>query len=223
MKSTTATTLRAGRSAEPTWEVAHLFPTQGDWSEDEYLALNTNRLVEFSDRRLEFLPLPTTSHQMIVGFLLRALHEFAQSRDLGTTLPAALPIRLWRGKFREPDIVFMLRKHADRIGEQFWKCADLVMEVVSRDPEDRRRDLVTKRREYAKARIPEYWIVDPKEERITVLRLVGARYVVHGEHGRDSIASSKVVGGFRVSVSEVFAQQLPKRGRRIQKVKERSV
>ena len=33
---------------EPTWAVTRLFPTQGNWSESEYLALNTNQLVEFS-------------------------------------------------------------------------------------------------------------------------------------------------------------------------------
>ena len=41
--------------------------------------------------------------------------------------------------------------------------ADLVMEVVSGGREDRKRDLVTKRRDYARANIPEYWIVDPQD------------------------------------------------------------
>ena len=30
----------------PTWEIAHLFPTQGHWSEEEYLALETNRRID---------------------------------------------------------------------------------------------------------------------------------------------------------------------------------
>ncbi len=41
---------------EPAWEVAHLFPAQGHWSEEEYLALNTNRLVEFDQGVIEVLP-----------------------------------------------------------------------------------------------------------------------------------------------------------------------
>jgi len=32
---------------EPAWDVARLFPHQGAWSEQEYLELNGNRLVEF--------------------------------------------------------------------------------------------------------------------------------------------------------------------------------
>jgi Uma2 family endonuclease len=49
------------------------------------------------------------------------------------------------------------------------------MEVLSSDEEDRRRDLVLKRSEYARARVAEYWIVDPQKALITMLRLSGKR------------------------------------------------
>lgn len=45
----------------------------------------------------------------------------------------------------------MAKKPAERMEEEFWKGADLAMEIVSDAPEDRRRDLVTKRSEYAQA------------------------------------------------------------------------
>jgi Uma2 family endonuclease len=71
---------------------------------------------------------------------------------------APLPVRLREGKYREPEIVFMLEEHNDRIDEDYRERADLVIEVVSEDDPD--RDLILKRREYAGAGIPEYWIVD---------------------------------------------------------------
>ncbi len=43
------------RKPEPTYAVAELFPPQGQWTEAEYLALNTNRLIELSDGKLEVL------------------------------------------------------------------------------------------------------------------------------------------------------------------------
>jgi Uma2 family endonuclease len=101
----------------------------------------------------------------------------------------------------------MLKEHDDRIGEEFWKGADLAMEVVSGDEEDRRRDLITKRREYARAGIPEYWIVDPRGERITVLRLAGKRYVVHGEFLKGTTVSSHLLRGFTVDVSEALSRR----------------
>jgi len=67
---------------EPAWDVAHLFPAQGQWSEEEYLGLDTNRLVEFSDGRIEVLPMPTTSHQMVVAFLYGRLLAFVTATGL---------------------------------------------------------------------------------------------------------------------------------------------
>ena len=82
-------------------------------------------------------------------------------------------------------------------------------EVVSGDAKDRRRDLVEKRADYARAQIPEYWIVDPREERITVLRLSGKRYVVHGEFAKGTTATSYLLPGFTADVTESFFRPLP--------------
>ncbi len=209
MRDFPAASTRATIRPEPTWDIAYLFPTQGNWGEEDYLALNGNQLVEFSHGTLEVLPMPTTSHQLLVVTLYGLLLALTASRDLGTVLVAPLRVRLWRGKFREPDVVFLRKEHAGRMGEDFWDGADLVMEVVSGNDEDRRRDLVTKRREYARAGIPEYWIVDPREERITVLRLAGKRYVVHGEFPKGTTASSHLLPEFTVDVSEVLSRQVP--------------
>jgi Uma2 family endonuclease len=140
-----AVPMAGSKTAEPTWAVAELFPTQGNWSEEEYLALPDNRLMEFSNGVLEVLPVPTTSHQALVAYLYGVLFAFASRSDLGQALFAPIRVRLWPGNFREPDILFMLKAHARRIGEEFWDGADLVMEVLSADPKDRRRDLVVKR------------------------------------------------------------------------------
>ena len=64
--------------AEPAWDVALLFPAQGAWSVDDYLALDTNRLVEFSHGRIEVLPMPSDKHQTIVLFLATIFLAFAQ-------------------------------------------------------------------------------------------------------------------------------------------------
>ena len=194
---------------EPAWEIAYLFPPQGAWPEYEYLALNTNRLVELVQGRIEVLPMPTMSHQLLTAYLYGLLLAFAAGRDLGTVLFAGIRARLRPGTIREPDVVFMLQEHADRMGEKYWKGADLVMEVVSGKAKDRRRDLKEKREEYARAGIPEYWIVDPRDERITVLRLDGKKYAVHGEYLKGTTAASHLLPGFEVDVTTAFAQRLP--------------
>jgi Uma2 family endonuclease len=188
---------------QPAWEIATLFPPQGLWSEEDYLDLETNRLVEFTDGLVEVLPMPTTSHQMIVLYLCNALAAYARDQGAGMALLAPLRVRLREGAYREPDVLFMLAEHASRVGEEYWDGADLVMEVVSK--KDRARDLVRKRRDYAAAGIPEYWIVDPQRSQITVLRLANGKYAVHGEFKRGTRATSALLKGFSVDVSAALA------------------
>lgn len=190
---------------EPTWDVAQLFPPQGDWSEAEYLALDTNHLVEFSQGYVEFLPMPTLSHQLIALFLYKALDSLVSAARLGRVLVAAYKVKLWEGKYREPDVIFVKREHLSRMGEQFSLGADLVIEVVS--DQGRPRDLEIKRQEYAQAGIPEYWIVDPQLEQITVLALEGSTYTVHGEYPRGADATSRLLPGFKVNVTEALSIQ----------------
>ena len=61
---------------QPTWEIARLFPPQGAWTEQEYLDLNGNHLVEFSEGRVEVLPMPTELHQLLLAFLYRTFQAF---------------------------------------------------------------------------------------------------------------------------------------------------
>jgi len=189
--------------AEPTWEVAFVYPRRGDWTEEDYLLLPTNHLVELSNGCLEVLPMPTPRHQTTVVFLLRQLLEFVEPRGLGEALVAPMPVRLWSGKFREPDVIFMRSGNAVRIERECWNGADLVMEVIS--PNDPARDLEIKRQEYAEAGIPEYWIVDPERGVITVLRLQDKKYTLHGEYRSGQQAESALLPGFRVDVGKVFA------------------
>ncbi len=188
----------------PTWEIAYLFPNQGMWSETDYMALRPNRHVEFTDGVLEVLEMPTEAHQFIVEFLYQTLKAFAAARQLGKVLFAPLRVQIRLGKYREPDIVFMRAEHADRRSNEFWMGADLVMEVISDDRESRERDLEKKRDDYAEGGIPEYWIVDPVLERITVLALDGDAYRRHGEFERGAQATSATLAGFSVEASAVF-------------------
>jgi Uma2 family endonuclease len=190
--------------AKPAWEVALLFPAQGEWSEDDYLWLtdHTRCLVEFTDGHVEVLPMPTDAHQRIVLFLYRALYAFLTARSLGIALVAPLRLRLRTGRYREPDLLLLLSANDSRRSNRYWTGADLVLEVVS--PDDPKRDLVRKRREYARAGIPEYWIVNPATEQMLVLRLADTTYVEHGVFRRGTQATSALLEGFTVAVAAVL-------------------
>ncbi len=176
---------------------------QGLWSDEQYIRLTdgTNRLIELTDGVLEVLPMPTDKHQRILRLLFLALLAFLQPRG-GDVLFAALRVQIRPGKYREPDLLAVLDATDPRIGDSFWRGADLVMEVVS--PDKPERDLVVKRADYAEGGIPEYWIVNPLDETITVLRLTATGYAEHGRFPRGATATSALLPDFAVAVDSVL-------------------
>ncbi len=183
--------------------VLALEPLQGLWTEEQYLRLTdqTNQLIEFSDGTIEVLPMPTRKHQVILALLYELFLLFIRPRG-GKVLFAPLRLQISPGRFREPDLLLLLNRHDPRNQEAFWLGADLVVEIVS--PDNPTRDTVKKRAEYAEAGIPEYWIVDPQIDTITVLRLEDGRYTEHGVFRRGTTATSVLLVGFEVGVDLVF-------------------
>jgi Uma2 family endonuclease len=183
-----------------------LEPLQGLWSVEQYLRLSnqTNHLIEFTDGVIEVLPMPTDSHQAISRWLFLALFAFVQ-RIGGTVYYAPLRVEVRPGKYREPDLLLLLRASDPRRQEAYWLGADLVVEIVS--PDKPKRDIEEKPRDYAEAHIPEYWIVNPLDETITVLTLMDDSYAEHGIFRRSETATSALLSGFAVLVDAVFDAQ----------------
>jgi Uma2 family endonuclease len=124
----------------------------------------------------------------INGLLGCFLDEFVRPLERGLLVQASLPVRLGRGKFREPDISYIEKRR---------------IKDMHTPPEG--ADLLTKRRDYAKADVRESWIVDPEEKTITVLALSSKAFTVHGVFKEGEDAASKLLKGFKVAVSDVFA------------------
>jgi len=180
-----------------------ILPRQGEWTEEEYLVLtdHRSRLVEFTDGFVEALPMPTEKHQMVLKFLFLAFFNFFETRG-GNVLFAPLRLRIRPRKYREPDLLLLLSASDPRGQNRFWLGADLALEVVSEDKPE--RDLVDKRGDYAEAQVPEYWIVNPQTETITVLRLRGDAYEEAGIYHRGQSATSVLRPEFSVMVAAVF-------------------
>ncbi len=176
---------------------------QGLWSVAQYLTLTnqTTRLIEFTDGALEVLPMPTKYHQAISRLLFLALLAVMQ-RIGGDVFYAPLRVQIRPGKFREPDLLLVRDKADPRAQDAYWLGADLVMEIVS--PDQPQRDTHEKRLDYAEAGIPEYWIINPLTQTITVLVLDGETYTEYGVFAGDERATSKLLSGFSVRVDEVF-------------------
>jgi Uma2 family endonuclease len=76
------------------------------------------------------------------------------------------------------------------------------VEVVS--PQQENRDYRHKRTEYAGRHIPEYWIVDPIAQRVTVLVWVDGLYEEQAYQG-DATIVSPLFPSFNLTAAQVLA------------------
>lgn len=188
----------------PAWAVATLFPNQGRWSEDDYFRLEADRYVELANGSIEFPPMPTLYHAAIAFWFANQLTKCLEVAKIGQAFLAPVPFKLFAGTIREPD-VFVIPKQSQGALPNYPASALLVMEVVSEGEEARKRDYIDKRADYAKAGIPEYWIIDPIEKAVTVFKLEGAEYALHGRFEQSQTATSATFSGLAVECEQIWA------------------
>lgn len=142
------------------------------------------------DSRLELMsPAPSPAHQLIGAALYSAINAEC-SPDFFVFL-APVDVVLSESDVRQPDLVLVHRERASIIGKRgIMGRPDIVAEIVS--PESASRDREEKRSTYARFRIPEYWIVDPKQQTLEVLRLETDHYFCAGTYKNTDIVQSEI-------------------------------
>lgn len=161
-------------------------------------------MAELADGYLEILAMPTWLHQLIVDFLADVLKQSVRSGIGGKVMQAPLPIRLFPNTIREPDVMYFAPGSEPQNPRSYPTSLDLAMEVVSTGTDARRRDYEDKRRDYARAGVSEYWIVDSDDRKITVLILHNDNYQIHGEFTIGDTATGKLIPGLAVDVAELM-------------------
>ena len=112
-------------------------------------------------------PPPNEDHEVIAARLTRLLDPFVVAQGLGYVFRARAVMR-FEGSEVEPDLMVRAAKAP---GARDWTDAPtplLIVEILS--PSTRRRDHEQKRQLYLDAGVPEYWIIDPLERTVTVLK-----------------------------------------------------
>jgi Uma2 family endonuclease len=103
-------------------------------------------------------------------WLAGLIHDVAEEKEAGQVYVLRVAFRLDDHNGPEPDIAFVKKEHLDRVKRGYVEGPpDLAIEIVS--PESVERDYEKKRAQYAKAGVPEYWIVDEVQETVTLLQL----------------------------------------------------
>lgn len=134
---------------------------------------------ELVDGRLEEEEVADSPHEVIVSALLYVLLTWARERG-GRVLASETKYALSSRRGRKPDIsVFLTRDRKLPRRGAMRHPPDLVVEVISPDPRDRRRDRVEKLREYATFGVRFYWLVDPEARILEILKLGDDGHYIH--------------------------------------------
>lgn len=182
-----------------------LFPFQGNWEHHDFLRVHTNRPAELLNRCFVILPYPTIQHQRYVRHLTSRLADWCDASGIGEALHGPIPVILFPGTIREPDIMIFKEFTNESIHDYPDASSILIaIEIVGEGDEARHRDYQAKRMDYAKAGISEYWIVDPQEKLITVLELCGEEYKTHGCFGEKQTLTSSALCDLALPCAEIW-------------------
>jgi Uma2 family endonuclease len=99
------------------------------------------------------------------------LHRYLKKRKIkGRVFGSRIAFRLDDANGPEPDVAYVGPERVHLIRKTLVNGPpDWALEIVS--PESIDRDYRKKRRQYERAGVPEYWILDPLEKRLTCCRL----------------------------------------------------
>ena len=172
----------------------------------EFASLKSDRRYELVDGSLEELVAPTPLHGFSGGRIFAVFDAYLEEREPEAFWGVELDIPTIPYHGRRPDFVYYstadAEKGIDLDADAVTGVPTLVAEVISAD--DERRDLVVKRREYALAGIPHYWILDPRQRTVLTLRLNGKVYEVVGQFSRGDVLRSELFPGLEVPVARLF-------------------
>lgn len=163
----------------------------------EFLDYNSEDYrVELEDGEIVAMPTPSPLHIQTIRFLYALIEQYIKNYDLRLEVfPGGIGVRTGIRSSREPDLCVLHREDWEALRKQNPKSAImerpplLVIEVVSPGDENHERDYQKKREEYVGMGIPEYWIVDPEERKVTVCLLAGQSYQCTEFGGQSPIRS----------------------------------
>ncbi|MFH0932950.1 MAG: Uma2 family endonuclease [Nitrospirota bacterium] len=170
---------------------------------EDYLKTPDDERYELIEGELLMTPSPIPKHQRISREIEFELMKFAKENDLGEIFDAPCDVYLDNENVVQPDILFISKERLDIIGEKNIQGApDLVIEIISESTAY--RDLVQKKKLYAKFGAKEYWIVIPREELIEVYILKDNTYMLHKTYSKDDTLESPYLRNLKVELTGIF-------------------
>ncbi len=179
-------------------------PAQGHWTYRDYANLPDDGIrYEVVDGVLYMTPSPGSEHQNAVGEIFVYLRQAVKLRKLGKVFLAPFDVELAPNVIVQPDIIVLLHSEEHKLAyNRIIGAPNLLVEVVS--PGSVGYDRREKQNSYARAGVPEYWIVDPLAQNVELLLLENATYHSQGIFQGEASLPSRTIPDFSVPVANFF-------------------
>lgn len=170
---------------------------------EDYLKIPDDKRYELINGELLMTPSPVPKHQLVSSELYSRLKDFVLKNDIGKVIYAPCDVYFDEENVVQPDILFISKNRLNIIGEKNIQGApDLVIEIISENSVY--RDMVQKKRLYARFGVREYWIVIPEEEEIEIYLLKDNTYQHHKTYGKANTLESPSLKGLTIVLKEIF-------------------
>ena len=169
----------------------------------DYLETPEDERYELIEGDLLMAPAPIPNHQRISGRLDFALRLFVIEKELGEVFYAPCDVYLDAENVVQPDILFISKERLNIIGEKNIQGApDLVIEIISESTAY--RDLVQKKRLYARFGVKEYWIMIPGERSVEVYIIEDLAFALFKVFNAGDTLCSPFLKGFDINLEAIF-------------------
>jgi Uma2 family endonuclease len=148
------------------------------------------------------MPPPKGKHGICCSEIAWVLKNFVKPKKLGWVTTNDTGVVLERGPdtVRGPDVAFWSIARQPEMPEGYFQIPpDIAVEVLS--PDDRRKDVRAKIKEYLFYSVPLVWLVDPETRTVTVYR--GTMRGIELDEG-DTLDGGDVLPGFSCKVADLF-------------------
>ncbi len=177
--------------------------------EDFCILVKDGQKADLIDGVIHMASPDNTDANKLAVWLGGLIDLFVETRELGQVFASRVAFRIGDGNGPEPDIAFVRRDRLQLVRRGFvLGPPDLALEIVS--PESVERDYETKRDQYRRAGVREYWLVDEIEERVTMLRLTAKR-AYRELRPRKGVLTSEVLPGFWFRPEWLWQDPRPKK------------
>ncbi|MFH1898653.1 MAG: Uma2 family endonuclease [Candidatus Desantisbacteria bacterium] len=174
------------------------------WTYEDYLTLpNDGKTYQVIGGDLFMTAAPLIYHQAISRNLAFIIWEFVKDHDMGEVFNSPVDIVFGSTNVVQPDIVYVSKKRLDIIREKaIFGAPDLVIEILS--PTTLQMDVLLKKALYQRFGVREYWIVDPKEQKVEVFVMEGGKYESKGIFFQQDVVEVRMIQGLKVNLTDVF-------------------